>query len=161
MFDFLKRKNSENSLAKVIVKGEESGYGAFLDINNDLATFFEDAKDIKDFDPLIMMTNAYARRVATAGMVLQGIVEKSQFDYVGTVFRATQANTIHTVEFQEEAYDEAVKLIHSYTSLFDKTALSLIVSLVQDGNVLTPPEGETLDIETIAVLVNSTMQKLT
>ncbi len=159
MFDFLKQKSSENSLAKVIIKGEKSGYGAFLDINNDLAAFFEDVN--KDYDPLIMMTNAYARRVVTAGMVLQGIVEKSQFDYVGTVFRATQANTIHTVEFQEEAYDEAVKLIHSYTSLFDKTALSLIVSLVQDGNVLTPPEGETLDIETIAVLVNSAKQKLT
>jgi hypothetical protein len=73
----------------------------------------------------------------------------------------TQANTIHTVKFQEEAYDEAVKLIFSYTSLFDKTALSLIVSLVQDGNVLTPPQGETLDIETIATLVNSAKQKLT
>ena len=159
MFDFLKQKSSENSLAKVIIKGEKSGYGAFLDINNDLAAFFEDVN--KDYDPLIMMTNAYARRVVTAGMVLQGIVEKSQFDYVGTVFRATQANTIHTVKFQEEAYDEAVKLIFSYTSLFDKTALSLIVSLVQDGNVLTPPQGETLDIETIATLVNSTKQKLT
>jgi|LWDU01.1.fsa_nt_gi hypothetical protein len=158
MFDFLKRKNSENSLAEVIVKGEKSGYGAFLDLNNDLAAFFE---EVKDYDPLILMTNAYARRVVTAGMVLQGIVEKSQFDYVGTVFKATQVRTIHTVEFQEEAYDEAVKLIHSYTSLFDKTALSLIVSLVQDGNALTPPEGETLDIETIAVLVNSAKQKLT
>jgi hypothetical protein len=159
MFDFLKQKSSENSLAKVIIKGEKSGYGAFLDINNDLAAFFEDVN--KDYDPLIMMTNAYARRVVTAGMVLQGIVEKSQFDYVGTVFRATQANTIHTVEFQEEAYDEAVKLIHSYTNLFDKQSLSLIVSLVQDGNVLTPSEGEVLEIETIAAIIKSTKQKIT
>lgn len=153
MFNFLKQKSLENSLVKVIVKGEKSGYGAFLDVNNDLAAFFE---EVKDYDPLILMTNAYARRVATAGMVLQGIVEKSQFDYVSTVFRATQVSTVHTVEFQEEAYDEAVKLISSYTSLFDKTALSLIVSLVQNEGVLTPPKGETLDIETIATLIHNT-----
>jgi len=36
-----------------------------------------------------MMTNAYARRVVTAGMVLQGIVEMSQFDYVSKIFQAT------------------------------------------------------------------------
>ena len=87
MFDFLKQKSSKNSLADVIIKGEKSGYGAFVDLNNDLAAFFEDAN--KDYDPLIMMTNAYARRVVTAGMVLQGIVEMSQFDYVSKIFQAT------------------------------------------------------------------------
>jgi len=70
MFDFLKQKSSKNSLADVIIKGEKSGYGAFVDLNNDLAAFFEDTN--KDHDPLIMMTNAYARRTVTASMVLQG-----------------------------------------------------------------------------------------
>jgi hypothetical protein len=35
------------------------------------------------------------------------------------------------------------------------------VSLVQDGNALTSPKEEILDIETIAVLVNSAKQKIT
>ena len=54
MFDFLKQKSSKNSLADVIIKGEKSGYGAFVDLNNDLAAFFEDTN--KDHDPLIMLT---------------------------------------------------------------------------------------------------------
>jgi len=108
-----------------------------------------------------MMTNAYARRVVTAGMVLQGIVEMSQFDYVSKIFQATQVNTIHTVEFQEEAFDEAVKLIHSYTNLFDKQSLALIVGIVQVGDALAPPEGKVFRIEKIAALINSTKQKIT
>ena len=151
-------------LVDVVEKIENSGYGAFFDINNDLGLFI--GKNFEGIDPMLHMSYAYARRAATAGMVLQGIAKQIDYDYVYKIFLAVQnsADTSttreQTVEFQKKASGQAVELIASYTSLFDKETLKFIVGAVESGKAFTPPEGETIDIETLATIVNTATQKM-
>ena len=163
MFGFKKRKNKskndysgEPHLVDLVEKIEDNGYGAFLDINNDLGRFVEKNPDCSK---MLKMSYGYARRAAVAGMVLQGIMKQADYDYVYKVFNAIQVSTEHTVEFQEEAAKQAYELISSYTNLFKKDGLMLITSLVHQGDPLTPPEGETLDIETLAKLIADIKKK--
>ena len=159
MFGFKKNKNNysnEPRLIDVVEKIEDNGHGAFLDINNDLGRFVEKYPDCNDMHK---MAYGYARRTAVAGMVLQGIMKQADYDYVYKVFTAIQQTTVHTVEFQEEAAKQAYELIASYTSLFNKEALMMIGSVVHQGNPLTPPEGETLDIEMLAKIIANIKKK--
>ena len=163
MFGFKKRKNKskndysgEPHLVDLVEKIEDNGCGAFFDINNDLGRFIEKNPDCSK---MLKMSYGYARRTAVAGMVLQGIMKQADYDYVYKIFTAIQQATVHTVEFQEEAAKQAYELIASYTSLFNKEALMMIGSVVHQGNPLTPPEGETLDIEMLAKIITNIKKK--
>ncbi len=150
-------------LVDVVDKIENSGGGAFLDVNNDLGLFI--GKNV-DCDNMLKMSYAYARRYAVAGMVLQGIQTKKDYDRVYQIFQGYQIATTprttreQTVEFQKKASGQAVELIASYTSLFDKETLKFIVGAVESGKAFTPPEGETIDIETLATIVNTARQNM-
>ena len=155
-------------LVDVVEKIENSGYGAFCDINNDLGLFI--GKNFEGIDPMLHMSYAYARRAAAAGMVLQGIAKQIDYDYVYKIFLAVQysADTSttreQTVEFQNKATEQSVELINSYTSLFDNEAITFIVGVVQNGNANSYfnnlSEGETYDLETIATIVNKCIQRM-
>ena len=155
-------------LVDVVEKIENSGHGAFCDINNDLGLFI--GKNFEGIDPMLHMSYAYARRAATAGMVLQGIAKQIDYDYVYKIFLSVQnsADTSttreQTVEFQNKATEQSVELINSYTSLFDNEAITFIVGVVQNGNANSYfnnlSEGETYDLETIATIVNNCIQRM-
>jgi len=155
MFGFNNKKtktdySSEPRLVDEVKKNEDNGYGPFLDINNDLGIFVE--KNPKCAN-MLLMSYAYARRTAVAGMVLQGIMKQADYDYVYKVFNAMQVNTEHSKEFQEAAAQQAYELIFSYTNLFNKEGLSMITSVVHQGNALVPPNGETIDINVLAKII--------
>ena len=148
--------NKQISLVDLVKKAENTGY-VFIDVNNDLGTFIEENEDC---DPLIKMAYGYARRYAVAAMYVQGFVKKELYDHVYEVFKGLQLMTGHTVEFQESATEQAFCLISSYTDLFDKESLRFILSLVHGGEARTPANGEIIDTETLASIVNNSMQVL-
>jgi hypothetical protein len=167
MFGFRKNKNNYSNgprLVDVVEKIEDNGHGAFVDINNDLGRFVEDDKGLSDIHK---MAYAYARRVVAAGMVLQGIMPQSHYDYVYKVFISFQGSTLpkddikteDTVEFQEQAAKQAYELILSYTNLFDAKGLKLLCNLVHLGNAETPNNGEVLSIEELAKLITHVKNK--
>ena len=151
-------------LVDLVEKIENSGQGAFLDINNDLGLFIEKNSDC---DNLIKMSYAYARRAAVAGMVLQGIVKQEDYDYVYQVFlgiqHATDTSTIgeQMVDFQDKAVEQSIELIASYTSLFDKKAILSLTNAVHGGGINNQlRESETHNIETIAAVVNDAIKRM-
>ena len=151
-------------LVDLVEKIENSGQGAFLDINNDLGLFIEKNSDC---DSLIKMSYAYARRAAVAGMVLQGIVKQEDYNYVYQVFlgmqQATDTSTTgeQMVDFQDKAVEQSIELIASYTSLFDKKAILSLTNAVHGGRINTQlREGETHNIETIAAIVNDVIKRV-
>lgn len=148
--------NKQISLVDLVKKAENTGY-VFIDVNNDLGTFIEENEDC---DPLIKMAYGYARRYAVAAMYVQGFVKKELYDHVYEVFKGLQLMTGHTVEFQESAAEQAFCLISSYTDLFDKESLRFILSIVHGGEARTPANGEIIDTETLASIVNNSMQVL-
>lgn len=74
------------------------------------------------------MAYAYARRTAAAGLYYQNIFTHDQFMYVHSIFQAYQFNTGHTVEFQEEANDQALEFLQSYDSRLTKQVTALLVA---------------------------------
>lgn len=132
-----------------VVKKENNSGNAFTDINNDLGTYIDGDKDC---DPLIMMAYGYARRASVAGLCLQRIVDKGQYDYVYQIFKSLQISTGQTQEFQKEAADQARELIYSYTNLFSEDALNTMVVMVEDGLVELSKsvDGSYLDTQTLA-----------
>ncbi len=130
---------------------ENSEHGAFVNINNDLARFIESNEGCDD---LIKMSYAYARRFAVAGMCLQGLVKVDLYNHVLSVFKSLQLTTDPDIEFQENAFSQAVDLVESYTSLFDKNAIKYMIHAVEnDVDGSTFGEGEH-DINVLALTVN-------
>lgn len=149
--DESKRLNKGLRLVDVVIKQNNSG-NAFTDINNDLGTYIDDNKDC---DPLLMMAYGYARRFAIAGLCLQRIINKEQYDYVYQIFKALQLSTGQTQEFQKDAGDQARELIYSYTNLFSKDALNTMVVMVEDDRVelFKSEDGTYIDIKTLASML--------
>lgn len=121
----LGNKKDNVRLVSVVEKIENLPYGEFANMSNDLGYYVEKVQG-KD-DPLRIMAYAYARRMATACLYFQGMVEKDAYDHVLQVFKGFQLTTGQTVEFQEEAAAQAFELIQSYTTVLDKKSLSLIL----------------------------------
>lgn len=49
-----------------------------------------------------------------AALRIQGLVDADNYDHAVSIFKSLQAQTGHTVEFQEAAFSEAVEYIKSY-----------------------------------------------
>lgn len=122
-------KKEKLRLVSVVEKIENSPYGAFANINNDLA-HYSDKVGISE-DPLRLMAYAYARRTAMACLYFQGVIEKDAYDHASLVFKGYQQTTGQTVEFQEEAAAQSWELIQSYTTALSKQASMFITSMVE------------------------------
>ncbi len=128
---FRKAKEVESirpKLIDIVPKTHNTGY-VFLDINNDVGDVCEvimgGANDIR-------MAYGYARRIAFAACHLQGIAEKGGYEHVCTVFKAIQLQTNHSVEFQEQAFSDAIEFIKSYIPLFTSILAKNLCLLAQD-----------------------------
>lgn len=127
----MNKKNLSKRLVDVVIKSNNINVGTFGNIYNDLGE-----STISYDTPLLLMSYAYARRTAAAGLFLQGIFNKNMFDYVQQIFKSFQINTIHTIEFQIQAAKESDILLQSYDSRLTKDVNTFIVSMV--CNNLTP-----------------------
>ena len=102
-----------------------SGHGKFVDLSNDLGSFFD---YYKNKDPLVMMAYAYARRLAVAGIYFQTIVGSDYFEYVNDIFKGWQGRTDGSYDFQEAAMAQAVEVALNYSpELNEKKLKSLVV----------------------------------
>lgn len=126
------------TLMDMVKKINHTEYGLFADIQNDLGLYAEEAG--MDGDPLILMAYGYARRASAAGLYLQGLWGEEEYTYAKTIFLALQQNTGHTVQFQEDAYTQAIELMHSYDKRLDRQTVSILVSLVESGGTDTPKD---------------------
>lgn len=136
----------------MVEKIENSEYGAFVNINNDLGYFIEKNQDCNS---LLKMSYGYARRFAVAGMYLQNIVKIEHYEYVMKVFRGFQQLTDGSVKFQEKAFDQAVELIQSYTEVFDRDAIKFVIFSVENGVDSSGLGNEINQFGKIAFVVNS------
>ena len=92
---------TEKKLVDCVDKVEDSEYGLFVNIMNDLGSYID--KVGEDEDKLRMMAYAYARRFAAAGLCAQGAWDREAFDYTYNLFKSFQINTGQSVEFQKNA----------------------------------------------------------
>ncbi|GAC30399.1 hypothetical protein [Brumicola pallidula] len=135
-----------------VQKVDQSEYGQFVQINNDLGKFVEDKPELP---PEVMMAYGYARRFAVAGMFAQGVVDSGLVNHVKLIFKSLQQSTGLTKEFQNNAAQESLDLINSY---FDGIELNLM----DLGKLCHSVESGTLNPDTTDYVPSPTdiMQKL-
>jgi len=137
-----KTNNNEKRLVDCVEKIENSEYGVFVNIMNDLGKYIE--KIGENDSQMSKMAYAYARRMAAAGLCAQGIWGQEEFNYTNTVFQSFQQSTAYnmnqleyqdTIKFQEEAAEQATELIQSYDSRFDKkTLMTMTTVMMRDAS---------------------------
>lgn len=149
--------NNETGLTLKLLVNKQNNLvqGIFANINNDLNEYFTEDNDLNsnsDYEhKLLHMSYAYARRTAAAGLVLQGVFSINDFNHAQKVFKITQQLTIHTKEFQDEAYSNAIDYIMSYDDKLNIEILTEILStLMKNTNIKTAKElGEYYTYEEI------------
>lgn len=119
------------SLMGIVQKTNHFNDGVFANINNDL-----NESITKDHSIIILMAYGYARRIAAAGLFLQGIFSRKDYQQASNVFNALQLQTGQTVEFQEEAYSQALKYIQSYDGRLDRNTVGKMVVSVENKQVV-------------------------
>ncbi len=152
-----------NKLGKYIEKKYNLVEGVLGNISNDLNDGMEKLK----IDPehasyekrLIKMSYAYARRTAAAGLFCQGVFSRQDFQHAQKIFQAIQMQTIHTVEFQEEAADIAVKFLLSYDRRLTKELSSIMVTFaMQEDAVSLHEQGRQLTFDQLYPSLEKAMQ---
>ena len=73
------------------------------------------------------MSYGYARRIATAWLVFQGVFSMKDFEHAQKIFESLQMSTIQTKEFQELASYEAYKYIESYDNRLNMEVVSTVL----------------------------------
>lgn len=122
--------NNSERLIDIVRKVNNLAEGVFANINNDLSESINAEHDI-----MILMSYAYARRAVAAALVWQGVFSKNDYQQAKNVFLSLQNKTGQSVEFQEEAYEQALELLSSYDRRFTKKFASLVVSVVEQNQV--------------------------
>lgn len=149
---FKKRPSNIVQLVELVPKVTDTGY-LFWNINDDLGKAAEQlAKDT----PLILMSYAYARRVAMAAMYLQGLVTKDMYDHVVSIFKAVQQKTGHTVEFQEKAGAKSVEFMQSYHYLINGQFVKKTIAIAQGYEV---PSRRMSDGELFAAVTDTVFEE--
>ena len=118
------------TLVELVERNIPSGYGAFLDVNNDLAYFIEQNPNCCN---LIKMAYGYARRNVSAGMYLQGLIDRETYDYISLVFKGLQRATGQSKTFQIKANSQAQELIECYSDILCHETVTSIVLSVERG----------------------------
>lgn len=122
--------NKKIRLVDLVVKKYDLEEGIFANINNDLNDAISENTDI-----LLKMSYGYARRVASAGLFLQGVFNRENYNHAVNIFRSLQLQTGQSVEFQEEAYSQAVELLQKYDNRFNKVFNSQMISAIELNQV--------------------------
>lgn len=148
--------NSNESLVSLVKKAENSQYGIFAEINNDLGDFINNNENCS---PELKMSYAYARRFAVAGLYLQGLVEKELYDHVKTIFVGIQNSTGQSIDFQESACNQAVDLVKSYTNLFSENDIRYIVFLVENGIDKSGIGEELIPVEKLSYIIKKMQEQ--
>lgn len=131
MFFRKSKQPPERTLADLVTKVHHSGY-VFDEINGDLG---ESADEIARESKKLIMAYGYVRRAAAAALYLQGYFKKDDYDYVHSIFKSLQINTEHSVEFQEQAFADAITFMQSYHHVITSTFVKALVTIAQDYEV--------------------------
>lgn len=137
--DYAGQNDGENSLRliDVIKKTNHFIEGIFANINSDLNEHIS-----TDSPPIILMAYAYARRTVAAGLFLQGVFSREDYAQSSKKFKTFQMATGHSVEFQEEAAEQAYELLGSYDPRLNKEMIVLITSLVERNQTPEHHDGK-------------------
>lgn len=118
----------------MLIKKNETGY-IFGDIINDLGA---SVHAIMQSSKLIQVTYAYARRSAATALYIQGVINLNAYDHNLAFFKSMQLSTEHTVEFQEQAFSDAVEYNQTYNPVITRLFIQYAAALAQ---TCTPPKG--------------------
>ena len=114
IFNFFRKKCEKNlRLEDLVEKKYNTKEGVFVNIMNDLAKF---SSSDNLTDKLVKMSYAYARRTSGAGLYLQGILTRDDFNY-------------QQMMFQEKAAEIANNFLLSYDARLTRNMISLITIL--------------------------------
>lgn len=128
---FFKKKTPKTPrvhLVDLVPRRHKTGY-IFVDINNDLG---DAAEEIMKNELSLRMAYGYARRAAASAMYAQGLIGKDLYEHAQTIFRALQLQTGHSVEFQEQAFDEALSFLKTYHWQLTRLTISAIRNLADN-----------------------------
>lgn len=138
-------------LIHYVSKTHRNAYGVFAEASDDLG----DLK-IPNVPPMIQMAYAYARRAAAAGLYYQNIFTRDQYMQIYTVFLAYQHSTGQSVDFQEEAFDQAIEFLQSYDNRITKQVVWLMVTGVETaGSNNVPPGAPINSVEKVFSMIDS------
>jgi len=138
-------------LIHYVSKTHRNAYGVFAEASDDLG----DLK-IPNVPPMIQMAYAYARRSAAAGLYYQNIFTRDQYMQIYTVFLAYQHSTGQSVDFQEEAYDQAIEFLQSYDNRITKQVVGLMVTGVETaGSNNVPPGAPINSVEKVFSMIDN------
>ena len=112
-------------LEVIVSKQSNSGY-IFYDMDKDLAS---STYNWKSAAPDLLMAYGYARRAISGALLIQGIVDKNNYQHTVSLFKSIQVQTVHTIEFQREAAHAADAFMATYDPRITKEVTSLIVTL--------------------------------
>ena len=135
-------------LLNVVKKQNKTGY-IFVDIINDLG---ESVESIMASSNLIQMTYAYARRAAAMALYLQGLIDKDGYDHNLSFFKAIQLNTEHSVDFQEQAFTDAIEYMQTYHPIITRMLVRQMAMIAQNFEV---PDEELNDKELISIIMET------
>lgn len=139
-------KSNELRLVDVVEKTFQSDF-VFDRVNGDLGAASE---VIMKNSSGIRMSYAYARRIAMAGLCVQGLVKKEVYDHVHSIFKSIQISTEHSVEFQEQALDDAVEFLQTYHHIVTRLFSNAVILIAQDYEV---PSGWMNDDELVKAVL--------
>lgn len=145
---FKPKVRSERKLGDIVVRSNQTGY-LFVDIMNDLG---ESAEDIMNDSNLIQMAYAYARRSAAIALYLQGLIDQDIFDHNLSFFKAVQAKTEHSVEFQEESFSESIEYMQTYSPIITRMLIKKMAVIVSEYNT---PNEQLTDSDLIQAVMDS------
>lgn len=118
--------NEKVRLINIVKKNNNLPEGIFSNINNDLNDSIS-----MDHDIMILMAYGYARRTVAAGLYLQGVFNRENYEQASNIFKSLQLRTGQSVEFQEEAAKQADELLFSYDSRINKDFITKTTSIVE------------------------------
>jgi len=129
--------NKKLRLIDVVKKNNNLPEGIFANINNDLNDSVTSDNDI-----MILMAYGYTRRTAAAGLYLQGVFNRASYEQASDMFKSLQLKTGQSVEFQEEAAEQAEELLLSYDKRFTREITTKIITVVEHDQVESAYENE-------------------
>ena len=142
------KESNSIKLENIVSRNNQTG-SIFVDIINGLG---ESVETIMEHSKLIQMTYGYARRAAATALYIQGIIDKDVFDHNLAFFKAIQVKTEHTVEFQEQAFSDAIDYMQTYNPIITRLLIKNMAPIAQS---FTPPQEILSDAELIEIVMDA------
>lgn len=149
--------NEKVRLIDIVKKNNNLPEGIFSNINNDLNDSITMEHDI-----MILMAYGYARRTVAAGLYLQGVFNRENYEQASNIFKSLQLKTGQSVEFQEEAAKQAAELLFSYDNRIDNDFIATTTGIVELNQVISAYENNVFySDEQVLEMFNPTLWKKT